>query len=79
MKYAVIKVINGHYFIHSEGFTDVNKAKVSYHELCQTLWNADDVVTAEVKLVDENLDCVEGYKEYINKKMEVEAPAEETT
>ena len=78
MKYAVIKVINGHYFIHAEGFTDVNKAKVSYHGLCQTLWNADDVVTAEVKLVDENLDCVEGYKEYINKNVEVEAPAEET-
>ena len=79
MKYAVIKVINGNYFIHSEGFTDVNKAKVSYHGLCQTLWNASDVITAEVKLVDENLDCVEGYKEYINKKIEAEVPAEETT
>lgn len=65
MKYAVVKVINGHYFIHSEGWTDLSKAKVNYHGLCQTLWNAPDVITAEVKIMDENLDCVEGYKEYI--------------
>lgn len=65
MKYAVIKVINGHYFIHSEGWTDLSKAKVNYHGLCQTLWNAPDVITAEVKIMDENLDCVEGYKEFI--------------
>lgn len=66
MKYAVIKVINGSYFIHAEGITDVNAAKVSFHGLCQTLWNAPDVITAEVKIVDENLDCVENYKEFIS-------------
>lgn len=66
MKYAIIKVINGNYFIHAEGYTDVNAAKVAYHGVCQTLWNAQDVVTAMVALVDENLDCVERYKEYIH-------------
>lgn len=75
MKYAVIKVINGYYFIHAESITDVNKAKVSFHGLCQTLWNAPDVITAEVMIVDENLDCVEGYKEFIAHP--VEEPEEE--
>ena len=29
------------------------------------MWNAPDVLSATVKIVDENLDCVEGYKEFI--------------
>lgn len=65
MKYAIVKVINGSFFIHAEGFTDLNAAKVTYHGVCQTLWNAADVTTAMVAIVDENLDCVERYKEYI--------------
>lgn len=65
MKYAIIKVINGHYFVHAEGITDLTSAKTQFHGLCQTLWNAPDVLKAEVKIVDENLDCVEGYKEFI--------------
>lgn len=65
MKYAIVKVINGNYFIHAEGITDLNDAKVQFHGLCQTLWNASDVVTAEVRIMDENLDTVEDYKEFI--------------
>lgn len=65
MKYAIVKVINGSFFIHAEGFTDLNAAKVTYHGVCQTLWNAADVTTAMVAIMDENLDCVERYKEYI--------------
>lgn len=66
MKYAIVKVINGNYFIHAEDITDLASAKVQFHGLCQTLWNASDVITAEVKIVDENLDCVEDYKEFIS-------------
>lgn len=65
MKYAIIKVVNGNYSIHAEGITDINSAKVTFHGLCQTLWNAPDVITACVKIIDENLDTVEGYKEFI--------------
>ena len=65
MKYAIIKVINGNYSVHAEGITVLANAKTQFHGLCQTLWNAADVLTATVKIVDENLDCVEGYKEYI--------------
>ena len=66
MKYAVLKVINGNYFVHAEGITVLDNAKTTYHGLCQQLWNAQDVVTAMVMIVDENLDCVERYKEFIH-------------
>lgn len=66
MKYSVIKVINGSYSIHAEGITDLGAAKVAYHGLCQTLWNAPDVQSAYVMIADEQLDVVEGYKEYIH-------------
>ena len=70
MKYAIIKVINGNYSVHAEGITNLDSAKVQFHGLCQTLWNASDVITAEVKIVDENLDCVEDYKEFISHPIE---------
>ena len=66
MKYAIIKVINGNYSIHAEGITNLSSAKTQFHGLCQTLWNADDVLSAYVMIADEQLDCVEGYKEYIH-------------
>lgn len=65
MKFALIKVINGNYFIHAEAITSINSAKTQFHGLCQTLWNAEDVATACVMITDENLDVVEGYREYI--------------
>ena len=55
MKYAIIKVINGNYSIHAEGITVLTNAKTQFHGLCQTLWNAPDVISATVKIVDENL------------------------
>lgn len=65
MKYAVVKVINGSYFIHSEGWTDIEKAKINFAQLWATLMNAEDVATACLMIVDENLDCVEGYRELV--------------
>lgn len=70
MKYAIIKVINGNYNIHAEGFTDINSAKTSFHQLCATLWNAPDVEKAMVKIVDENLDNAEGYRDFITHPVE---------
>lgn len=70
MKYSIIKCINGNYYIHAEGFTELAKAKTNFHTLCASLWNATDVITAEVMLVDENLDSVEGYKEFIDHVLE---------
>lgn len=66
MKYAIIKTINGNYYIHAEGITDITMAKTQFHGLCQTLWNAPDVLTAEVAIVNEQLNIVDGYKEFIH-------------
>lgn len=66
MKYSIIKVINGNFFVHAEGITDLASAKTQFHGLCQTLWNASDVYTGCVKIMDEQLDCVQSYREFIS-------------
>ncbi len=72
MKYAILKVINGNYFVHAEGITDLANAKTQYHGLCQTLWNAAEVLSAYVEIVNEQLDVVDGYKEFIHHEPVVE-------
>ena len=76
MVYAIIKCINSNYSVHAEGITDLASAKTQFHGLCQTLWNAPDVLSATVKIVDENLDCVEGYKEFITHQPQPEPTPE---
>lgn len=76
MKYAIIKVINGNYFIHAEGITDLANAKVQYHGLCRTLWNEPSVLTAYAMIADEQLDVVEGYKEFIHHEPQTEVEGE---
>ena len=76
MKYAIISNRNGSYFVEAEGITDMASAKPQFHGLCQTLWNAPDVITAEVAIVDENLDVVEGYKEFITHEPTVQPEPE---
>lgn len=70
MKYAIVKCINGNFSVHAEGFTNLSDAKVAYHGLCQTLWNASDVITASVAIVDEHFSVVEPYREYIFRPVE---------
>lgn len=66
MAYAILKCVNGNYAVHAEGITTLEAAKVNFHGLCQTLWNAPDVLSAHVMIADEQLDPVEGYKEYVH-------------
>ncbi len=54
MKYAVIKVSNGNFQIASEWDTP-EQAIVNFHSVCTTLWNAADVKTGSVAIVDEHL------------------------
>ena len=76
MKYAVIKCSNGAFVIESE-WSDLTKAKVRFHAVCQALWNAPDVLTAKVMIVDEQLNCVEDYREYIHHEQEQETETAE--
>ena len=72
MKYAIVKVINGNYFIHSEGITSLESARVQYHDLCKTLWNAPDVLSACVMIVNEQFACIGDYKELISHEPQAE-------
>ena len=65
MKYAVLKVSNGANAVVAEGYTDLNQAKVKFHQTCSTLWAAPDVVLGAVMIVDEQLRLVDGYHEVI--------------
>lgn len=72
MKYAIIECINSNFFIRAEGITDLANAKKQFHGRCQTLWNEPSVVTAHVMIADEQLDAVEGYREFIHHEEQTE-------
>lgn len=53
MKYAVIQVVNGSTSVVSEGWADLNKARVSYHNTCKNLYNdIANVKTMAVMIID---------------------------
>lgn len=66
MTYAIIECINGSFIVRAEGIHSLESAKAQYHGRCQVLWNAPDVLSAYVMIVDTQLDVVEGCKEYIH-------------
>ena len=71
MKYAIITSVDGNFVVAEEGFADnVGGAKKRWHKKCEDLYAASDFSYAVVKLVDENLDAVEGskYTETIDKR-----------
>ena len=67
MTYAIVKVTDGNYNIDSEGYTNINSAKVQFHNLCSALWNDPGTTTACVMITDTNLNAVDGYREFISK------------
>ena len=64
--YAVIQQINGAYSVKFEG-TDLNSMKYNYHNWLSLLYNDTGAAKGVVKLVDENLDVVDGCVEFIDK------------
>ena len=75
MKYAVVKVTDGNYNVHSEGHTTITDARFSFYSYCAALSKDKSFQTATVKIMDENLDCVEDYKAFFSNVVE-ETPAE---
>lgn len=57
MKYAIITCINSNFAVKAE-YPTLDKAKVGFHQQCATLWNAEDVLEAEISIMDENLTTV---------------------
>lgn len=77
MKYSLIACTNGNFAVKSEHGENKQAALVAFHQLSATYWNAPDVTTAMIKVVDENLDTVDGKMEYITHEPVVSAPVVE--
>lgn len=61
-------------------YDNFNSAKVRYHQLLGAFYNADDVLIAVVKIVDEFGNPMDGFREVVDHTPEpepVEAPVEE--
>ena len=65
MKYSVISCINGNFKIEAECGDNMQQAFTVFHNKCTAFWNAEDVITGMVAVVDENLNVVSNKKEYI--------------
>ena len=66
MKYAIIKCTDTNFAVHGEYLT-LQAAKVAFHQYSANLWNDPNTTKAMLKIVDEQLDNVEWYRESINK------------
>ena len=66
MKYAIISNVNGVFKIESEHGDDLQAAIVNFHQKCAAFWNAPDVLTAKVEVVDESLNVVDEKSEFIS-------------
>lgn len=69
MKYAVIRCTDSNYDIHSE-HPNIEAAKIAFHSYCAALWNDKNTKMAVVKIVDENLDNAEEYRDFIHHETE---------
>lgn len=71
MKYAVVQCVNGNFSIVAEYSGDnLQGAIVKFHQVCASLWNADDVISANVRIVDERQNIVMNMTEDIGHKTE---------
>lgn len=75
-KYYILTSSNGTVSINSE-WDDLNRAIVAFHGVCQTLWNASDVIEGIVQLIySTDLAVVGEYSERISHPQEVEPEPE---
>ena len=73
MKYAVMQCVNGNYSIVAEYTDNLQGAIVRFHQVCANLWNSQDVIRAQVKIVNEFLETVQGMSESIGHDEPAEA------
>ena len=68
MKYDVVQKVNGNLVIVSTWVDDKVGAKQSYHDRLKLLYSDKDTTSGVVAILDDNLDVVDGMKEFINKE-----------
>lgn len=69
MKYAIVKCTDTNFAVHGE-YPTIEAAKIAFHQFSAALWNDPGTTRAVVKIVDEQLDCAEGYREFIHHETE---------
>lgn len=67
-KLNVLQNVEGNITNVSTWVDNIAGAKKAYHDRCGLLWVEQEVTNAVVILVDENMDIVDGCKEYIKKE-----------
>lgn len=68
MKYAVVTVVDGNFLVRSE-WENKDSAIQAFHSLCVDLIGDTGFSAAMVKVLDENLDTVDGKMEYITHEL----------
>ena len=67
MKYSILTCTDGNNVVRAEGITDRESAFKQFHHWCELLFNDDSFTYGVIKVLDENLDCVENKMELINR------------
>ena len=73
MKYAVLRISNGSFKLESPQSEDIKVVKDKYFEIVRSYY-AQANIDAVVKIIDGNLDAIEGgkYTEHIHNSTEVQ-------
>ena len=66
-KYDVVQKVDGNLVIRSTWDNNLVGAKQAFHDTCKALYADKDTTNGVVAILDDNLDVVEGKKEYIQK------------
>ena len=66
-KYDVVQKVDGNLVIRSTWVDNLVRAKQAFHDVCKALYADKDTTNGVVAILDDNLDVVEGKKEYIQK------------
>lgn len=67
MTYDVVQKVSGNIVVVSSWTDNLNGAKQAFHERCKLLYADTETTSGVVAILDDNLDVVEGKKEFINK------------
>lgn len=78
MNYSIITVTDGNNIVRAEHITDINDARKAFHHWCELLISDKSFSTGMVKLLDENLDTVEGKMEFIQHEVVQQTPPAES-
>lgn len=66
-KYDVVQKVNGNLTIVSTWTDNLVGAKQAFHERCKLLYSDAETTSGVVAILDDNMDVVDGKKEYIVK------------